>query len=197
MKKSWTRIAGVMAVSLIMGCQASGPAHQKEAIMAPPDGPQTGGPGGSVLGSPFYNTLETPDSPRPPNPQWRGVMISAAERNILSLRSPMVLLRGMYRIQGSQYPAKDRLKLTAVDIRTRQEYTGFAGQKDASPDAPPPEGLDEPPDPATMARMVFSGFFNTDLRGVLGLPATPGSYRVWAEYGPIKSNEITLQIVDK
>ncbi|MBI5384815.1 MAG: hypothetical protein HZA90_09030 [Verrucomicrobia bacterium] len=148
--------------------------------------------GASLLNSPFYNTDELPESPKPPNPQWRGVLIDAPAQAVLSLKQPMIILRGTYRIQGTNYPANDRLRLVAVDAATKQEYAGTAGQRDPSPDVPPPKT--EEPDPEVVKRMVFSGFFNADLVATVKLPRAAGLYRVRAELGNLKSNEITIQV---
>lgn len=142
---------------------------------------------------PFYNSEEHPDSPKPPNPQFRGVLISAPAQNTLSARSPLVLLRGSYRIQGSNYPANDRIRLVAIDIASKRQYAAFAGQRDPSPDAPPPPS--DPPNVETVRKMIFSGFFNTDLMATLGLPWTNATYKVRAEFGTIPSNEIPVQII--
>lgn len=142
---------------------------------------------------PYYSTAQHPDSPKPPNPQWRGVLISAPPRFTLTLRQPLAILRGYYKIQGTNYPADDRLKLIAVDLATKQEYSATAGQRDPSPDEPPPPS--EPPDPEVLKRMIFSQHFNADLIGTLRLPWTNATYKVRAEFGPILSNEITVQVI--
>lgn len=159
--------------------------------MFPPDDPSGGL--ANLFANPYYSADEHPQSPKPPNPQWRGVMIAAPAEAVLTLRQPMLLLRGSYRIQGTNYPANDRLKLIAVDVVAKREYTGFAGQRDASPDVPPPSSA--PPDPEIVKRMIFSGFFNADLVATLKLPRVSATYRVRAEFGDIPSNEITVQIV--
>ncbi len=158
--------------------------------MFPPDDPVGGL--ANVSAGPYYNADEHPQSPKPPTPQWRGVMIAAPGQVVLMLRQPMLLLHGTYRIQGTNYPAKDRLKLIAVDVNTKREYVGVAGQRDPNPDVPPPPA--EPPDPQVLKRMVFSGFFNTDLIATLKLPRAAAVYRVRAEFGSIPSNEITIQV---
>lgn len=161
--------------------------------MLPPD--DTAAELASLFANPYYNADQNPQSPKPPSPQWRGVMIEAPGEVILSLRQPMLLLHGTYRIQGSNYPAKDNLRIIAVDAATKREYTGIAGQRDSSPDAPPPPS--EPPNPETVKRMVFSGFFNTDLVGTLRLPLASANYRVRVEFGNIPSNEINIRVIVK
>ena len=159
--------------------------------MLPPDDPGAGL--ASHFASPYYNADQDPQSPKPPSPLWWGVMIEAQAENVLSLRQPMLLLHGAYRIQGSNYPAKDHIKIIAVDVATKREYTAIAGQRDASPDVPPPPS--DPPDPETVKRMVFSGFFNTDLVGTLRLPLVSAIYRVRVEFGIIPSNEINVRVI--
>lgn len=144
--------------------------------------------------SPFFSTAEDPRSPQPPNPSWRGLLLSAPPQAVLSLRQPMVLVHGSYRIQGDAYPADDRLRLVAVDTATGVEYAGEAGERDPSPTLPPPEP-EEPVEPEVFKRMIFSGFFNADLMATARLPWKSGTYKVRAELGRIRSNENTLQIV--
>jgi len=157
--------------------------------MLPPDNSSGGLTG---FASPYYSADQHPQSPRPPNPDWRGVMIAAPPEAVLTARQPLLILRGCYRIAGTNYPANDRLKLIAVDIATRREYNGLAGQSDPSPDVPPPPSA--PPDPETVRRMIFSGFFNADLMGTLKLPLAPATYRVRAEFGNLPSNELTIRV---
>jgi hypothetical protein len=147
------------------------------------------------LVSPFFSSEQHPESPKPPNAQWRGVLIAAPAQAALTVRTPIVLLRGTYRIQGANYPKEDRLRLVATEVATRKQFAALAGQHDPSPDVPPPDS--ETPDPETLKRMIFSGFFNTDLVATLKLPWTNATYRVRAELGTIPSNEITVQIVVK
>ena len=149
-------------------------------------------PGTNAFTSPFYNADELPDSPKPPNPTWRGLLLEVPAQAVLSLKQPMIVVHGTYRIQGANYPVNDRLRLVAVDAFTKKEYTGSAGQRDANLDAPPPKT--EPPDPAVVKRMVFSGFFNADLVATAKLPLAAGTYRVRAFLGDLGSNEITIQI---
>lgn len=153
--------------------------------MPPPDSP-------TDFLSPYYNADEHPESPKPPGPEWRGVMIAAPAQIVLSLRNPLLILRGCYCIQGSEYPADDQIKITALDEQAKRKYTGVAGQRDASPEVPRPAKA--PPKPETLKRMVFSGFFNADLLGTLGLPPATATYRVRVEFGNIPSNEITIQV---
>lgn len=149
----------------------------------------------NLFASPFFSAQETPESPKPPQPQWRGVMIAAPTEAKLSLKQPMIIVRGTYRISGANYPANDRIKLVAINIATKREFSGYAGQRDASPDVPPPDS--EKADPAVLKRMVFSGFFNADLVATVKLPWTSASYRVRAEFGTIPSNEVTIQVLNQ
>jgi len=158
--------------------------------MLTPDDP--GSELGNVFPNPYYNANEGPQSPKPPNAQWRGVMIAAPNPAVITLRNPQVLLHGTYRIQGANYPANDSLKLTAIEMVSKKEFTAIAGQHDASPSVPPPP--EAPPDPQMLKRMVFSGFFNTDLIATLKLPRVGATYRVRADLGNIPSNEIMVQI---
>lgn len=181
----------LLASLLLAGCNMS-PTHgpQITRSMLPPDDP--GDESAIPFVSPFYNADQNPQSPKPPNPQWRGVLIAAPGQAVLTLRQPLLLLHGYYRIPGSDYPANDSIKLIAVDLGSKREFSAVAGQRDASPDVPPPPSA--PPDPQTVKLMVFSGYFNTDLAGLLKLPRAAATYRVRAEFGAIPSNEITIQV---
>ena len=147
----------------------------------------------ALVKGPFYSTAQLPDSPKPPNDQWRGVLISAPAQAVLSLRQPMVLLHGFYRVPGTNFTPEARLKITAIDAGTKRQYSALAGQREASPDEPPPRR--PPPDPELMKTMIFSQHFNTDLIAALGLPWTNATYKVKAEFGSMPSNEISVQVV--
>jgi hypothetical protein len=172
---------------LILGCRGIHESPTTPSAMNAPDVLLT-----NQYARPFYNSTETPDSPRPPNDAWRGVLISTPTQATLTAKQPMLLIRGTWRIQGDKYPKDDRLRLIAVNLATKQEYARTAGQRDPSPDEPPPKT--EPPDPAVIKRMIFSGFFNADLLGTVRLPWAAATYRVRAELGDIRSNEITIQV---
>ena len=134
-----------------------------------------------------------PDSPKPANELWRGVIISAPEKATLSPSRPMVLLCGFFRVQGGNYPKDDRLKVIAADISTKKEYTAFLGQHDSNPDVPPPPR--QPPNPEVVKRMVFSQHFNSDIMAALGLPWANATYKVQVHFGDLRSNEITVQVI--
>jgi hypothetical protein len=146
-------------------------------------------------GNPFFDAVEYPDSPQPPNARWRGILISAPSQVVLTIKQPLLLVRGTYRIQGDTYPKDDTLYLAAFDTLTRKEYIQAAGQQDESPDEPPPPS--DPEDPALVQRMVFSGYFNADLAGMLGLPWAPATYRVMARMGHLQSNQLVIRVDTK
>ena len=104
----------------------------------------------------------------------------------------MLTLSGYFSIQGGNYPKNDRKKATAVNIVTKQEFSGFLGQRDTSPDDPPPPR--KAPDPEVVKRMIFSGYFNSDIMAALDLPWANATYKVRVNLGDIPSNEITVQV---
>jgi hypothetical protein len=145
-----------------------------------------------LYAKPYYSATRMPLSPQPPHDGWRGVLIHVPQEVTLTLKQPTVLLHGTYRIQGDKYPKQDLLRLVAVELASKKEYSGVAGQRDDSPDAPPPPA--PAPAPAVIQRMVFSGFFNADLVATLKLPWSSASYRVRAELGDIRSNDVTVKV---
>ena len=153
-------------------------------------------PAATGLLRPYFSTHENPDSPVPPSPHWRGLLIAGPAQIELELKHPMILIHGTYRIQGKDYPEDDRLRLIAVESRTQETYAAEAGDRDPSPIEPPPTPP-PPPDPEAIKRMIFSGFFSTDLVTTVELPWKPGTYRVRATLGPIRSNEITVRVAIK
>src|SRR5262245_5037418 len=111
--------SGVLVCLALVACspgQSTNKPSNSTESMSPPDA-------GTNLFSPFYNSDETPQSPKPPNPNWRGVLIDAPPESVVTLRQPMVLLRGTYRIQGTNYPANDRLRIIAIDPATKKEFS--------------------------------------------------------------------------
>ncbi len=141
----------------------------------------------------FYSTDKLPTSPKPENELWRGVIISAPERATLSRSKPALLLSGFFRVQGANFPKDDRLKVVATDTATKKESSAFLGQKDNSPDVPPPPR--KAPDPEVVKRMVFSQYFNSDIMAALGLPWANATYKVRVQFGDLRSNEITVQVI--
>lgn len=119
-------------------------------------------------------------------------MIQSAPQAALTARQPLILVHGTYRIQASDFPPDARLRLVALDQRTKQEYAGGVGQRDASPDVPPPKTSEPPAE--TLQRMVITGYFNTDLVATVKLPWASAIYRIHAELAGNLSNEITIQV---
>jgi hypothetical protein len=121
------------------------------------------------------------------------VSIAAPAQIALGAKAPVAILRGTYRIQGDKYPSPDTLVIHAIDMASKKEYQGAAGQQDSSPVGKRPASA--PPNPETIKRMVFTGHFNTDLILTLKLPIASATYKVRADLGNIQSNEITLRII--
>ena len=122
------------------------------------------------------------------------MLLSAPASVRLEPRKPLfIVVRGYYRIAATNYPSKAALKLVATEATSKAKYEGEMGEKDPSPTVPP-----SPPrqlDPKIKERMTYTAHFNSDLVATVNLPRTPGTYRVRVELGPIKSNEVTVQIL--
>lgn len=144
---------------------------------------------------PFFSADPMPGSPKLPGPKWQGVLVEAAPKVTLSRKNPAVLVHGFYRLTGARYPFEDEsLRIFAVDDSKRLSYEALLGEEDASPVEPDPDEEPRPPR-SELLDMVFSGHFNSDIRVALKLPWANAKYRVWAQMGPIKSNEISIEIV--
>lgn len=144
--------------------------------------------------APFFSAQKLPASPVAPSGQWRGVLIKAPERAAINIGKPVVLLSGLARISGTDYPKDDRLKLTAIDLATRKEYTAFLGQAEENHVVPPPPPAN-PPNPDVIKRMIFTRHFNSDIRAALSLPIANATYRLTLQIGDLRSNDLTVQIV--
>ena len=147
----------------------------------------------TMIDGPFFDTKKVPESPEPPSPDWSGILIQALAAHQLTMKQRKALIHGYYRLGGSEYPLDDDdLRIHAVNMATKLTYEAGAGQRDDSPIEPeeprPPLSRDDIRD------MVFTGYFNTDLMLTLKLPPTGGKYRVWVTMGPVKSNELLLEI---
>ncbi len=142
----------------------------------------------------LFSTEERADSPRPPSPEWTGILIAAASSVVLDLKPPVVIVRGTYRIQGANYPDKARWKLVVIDPATDKPVVREMGQRDPSPTVPDPEA-GRPLDAETKARITYVGHVNADLFATVGLVPRPGTYVVRFELGSLKSNEIAVKVV--
>jgi len=137
------------------------------------------------VGQASYSAEEHAETPKAPSSNWFGILITI---------SPTTgFIHGRYHIKGSDYPVDDRLIVEAISAADQSAYQGVLGQL-------PDDNLIEPapavpePDPSVVKRMIFSGFFNADLREAVGLPAAAGKYRVRVHMGQIKSNEISIRL---
>lgn len=143
---------------------------------------------------PFFSTDELPESPKPPSPAWRGVLIQAQTTHQLSRDKFEVPVYGLYKLDGSTYPlGEDDLRIYAVDMATKLATESGLGERDESPDMPQ-EGA-TPLKREDIADMLFTGHFNCDVAGTLALPPKSAKYRVWASLGKIRSNEILIEII--
>lgn len=168
----------ILLISSLSGCTVQGEPEQSNITM---------------IAKPFFDTKKVPESPEPPFPSWTGILIQSEMSHLLSMKKREVVINGYYRLNGSEYPLNDDdLRIHAVNTANRMTYESGAGQKDDSPVEP-----DEPGPPLSrddIRDMVFSGYFNTDILLTLKLPVGAAKYRVWVAMGPVKSNEILLEI---
>jgi hypothetical protein len=143
-----------------------------------------------------FSTDQHAESPKPPTPTWTGILIVAPSSVTLGTTPPTVMVRGTYRIKGTDYPTKARWKLVVTDPVTNKPVSAEMGQRDPSPVAPDPLA-DQPIDDKTKAKMTYVGHFNAELFLTTGMVPKPGNYIVRAELGPLRSNEIAIKVVTR
>ena len=80
----------------------------------------------------------------------------------------------------------------AVDKETQEVYSGQI-EEDENEIPDDDEGDEEEPDPEEDVRV--GGYVNPDLVEVVGLPARPARYTVYATVGTYKSNVMDLEVV--
>lgn len=140
-------------------------------------------------------------SPLAPGPAWRGIMIHAPIQVKFKPGTPVgdkgafaaIPICGYYLIDAAELLSGEPPRLVAVDQRTSVVYTGDLIEREASPEAPPP---DEPPlDPASLKGIAIGSYFNPNLADYVELPAVPASYAVHVEYGRFQSNVVKIEVV--
>ncbi|VAW59612.1 hypothetical protein MNBD_GAMMA08-2634 [hydrothermal vent metagenome] len=89
-------------------------------------------------------------------------------------------------------PLRNSIVFIAVNIETHIPFSGTVEDDDMEID--PPDN--EPVDPEILKDKIIGGYVNIDLISVLGIPASPSKYIVYATVGPYKSNVIEIELVN-
>ncbi len=149
------------------------------------------------------NTFErTNCSPPEPDPSWRGVVIQAPRR--VSFKRGVrvgetkafaaIPICGLYVLDVPFPVVEDVVQLVAQDKKTGKIYSGPIVELDPSPEAPHPG---RPPLRKEDVEGLATGrYFNPNLADFVKLPEAPAVYEVYAEVRGIRSNLVTIEIVE-
>jgi hypothetical protein len=134
----------------------------------------------------------------PDDAAWQGILVRAPDVVLIGGAGdagpvrPRGPLCGLYRIGLDRLADGVPMLLKATERATGRRYTGVVLDRDGGHDEPPPAR--RAIDPARLARMVTSSYFNLDLFDYLSLPLRAGSYLVQAEYGGLTSNTVLIEL---
>lgn len=148
---------------------------------------------------PLDTTLKTACSPEDPGVEWRGVLVRAPSRVILSKKlleySEFIIpLCGLYLVNAMdtvQHPGPRILVM--IDDTSGKTYKGALVKADPHPTIPAPKW--RPPNPST--KLAFGNYFNVNAAAYVALPIQPARYRVRVEYAGYHSNEVIIVVVDR
>lgn len=155
----------------------------------------------NFLNIPFNTNAQTPCSPIPPGPTWRGILIQAPQRvkfrrgNTVGEHGAFagIPICGYLLLDVPPIPTSESMRLIAVDSRTGHVYSGDIVELDESPEVPPPG---HPSSPEERRGLAVGGFFNPNLADYVALPMTSAVYHVHLEYREYRSNQVSIELVE-
>lgn len=150
---------------------------------------------------PLGSTAPNPCSPRPPGPNWRGILIQApsqvrirpGERIGARGAFAAIPICGYYLLDVLALAKGLPLTLVVTNRASGKVFTGAVVEDDPSPEEPPPP--DTPTDPKLLVGVATGGYFNPNLLDHVRLAAEPVVYEVQAVWGDARSNVVTIEIV--
>ena len=194
---AWTRVKRVLglafAAAALAGVAPVTPAHaetpsKKGRIVATEQD--------AFFAVPLNTREANACSPKAPDEDWQGILIRAPQVIVLRRQAGAQPARatgpicGLYRIRLDRLAGGVPMLLKATDTASGKVYTGIVLDKDRGHDEPPPAR--RAIDPARLARMTTSSYFNLDLFEYLALPLRSATYVLHAEYGGLQSNAVTI-----
>jgi hypothetical protein len=189
------------AVLLILAVAACGAGASGKRPVRQKDGVRMTDP--KVFESVPLNTFSrTRCSPPEPDITWRGVAIQAPQRvgfqrgvRIGPTKAfAAIPVCGVYVLQVPFPVVADTIQLVAKDKRTGRTYSGPVRSLDSSPDKPHPNR--KPLRKEDVEGLAAGRYFNPNLADVAGLPDTPGVYDVYAEVRGVRSNVVTIEVLE-
>lgn len=151
---------------------------------------------------PLNTFTRTRCSPPEPDIMWRGVAIHAPKR--VSFQRGVhvgptkafaaIPVCGVYVLEVPFPIVADTIQLVAKDKRTGRTYSGPVRSLDSSPDEPHPNR--KPLRKEDVEGLAAGRYFNPNLADVAGLPDTPGVYDVYAEVRGVRSNVVTIEVLE-
>lgn len=139
-----------------------------------------------------------PCSPSDPGPAWRGILIQAPVRVELvrqqKINDAVIPVCGIYTLDMARLTDGKPMKLLVKNQKTGRVYQGEIVDSDPSPEAPPPAASVF--DAESLKGMASSSYFNPNLAQYVQLPSEPAAYQVVVEYGGMRSNAVTIKVVN-
>jgi hypothetical protein len=151
---------------------------------------------------PLNTNERNPCSPPPTDPSWRGIVIQAPSKVSFKRGAPVgetkafaaIPVCGVYRVDVPFPPVKSNLMLFARDKKTNKIYSGPVIELDDSPFEPDPDS--RPLSAEDVKGMSVSQYFNPNLADFVDLPEAPGVYEVHVMLREMRSNAVTIEIVE-
>lgn len=144
---------------------------------------------------------------RVPDLYWRGIVIRAPRKvsfnkssRIMPLKTFVVIpICGWCRINISASPEPFMEQLIAKNIKTGEIYSGqiLNLDQDPSPIVPPPDDNDTPLTEDSVKGVGVEEYFNYNLADFVKLPEEAGIYEVYDEIDGVRSNTVTIEIVEE
>lgn len=147
------------------------------------------------------SSSESPCSPRPPGPSWRGVLIRAPSRAPFGKGVPpgghgafaTIPICGYTLVEAGGEPGQG-IVLTAVNRATGKRYSAPLVTPEEGTVAPEP--IRAPVHPSRLQGLASGGHFNTNLLWTLDLPRAPAVYEIQAQLKGYTSNMVTVELYD-
>ena len=90
-------------------------------------------------------------------------------------------------------PIRNSIVFIAVNTETHIPLSGVIEEDDMGEESPDLSEID----PEVLKTKIIGGYVNADLVSLLGIPAKPATYIVYATVGPYVSNKIELNVTSK
>ena len=148
---------------------------------------------------PLDTSEQTLCSPEDPGLYWRGVVIRSPSRVVLpeetsQYSSLIIPICGLYLVDVAnaiEYPGPKILVIS--DEISGKIYKGELVKRIPEPTIPPPSS----PRIKSYKNTAFGSYFNVNAAAYVTIPMQAARYRMKIEYAGYRSNEVTIEIVER